>query len=63
MTQNIVRLPDQNRPDELGRIVDVDKLDALLARARRLAATPGLDAEHRALARAGRFVLGLEVML
>jgi len=60
MTQNVVRLPDRNRPDELGRIVNADALDALLARARRLAATPGLDPEHRALARAGRIVLGLE---
>jgi hypothetical protein len=38
-------------------------LDALLARARHLAATPGLDPEHRTLAWAGRFVLGLEVTL
>jgi hypothetical protein len=33
--------------------------DALAARARRLAVTPGLDAPARAQAAAGRYVLGL----
>jgi hypothetical protein len=36
------------------------ELEAMRTRARYLAATPGLSPEHRALARAGRIVLGLE---
>jgi hypothetical protein len=41
--------------------IDPDRaeLEAMRTRARRLAATPGLDAERRALALAGRIVLGL----
>lgn len=35
------------------------ELEAMRTRARHLAATPGLDAEHRTLALAGRIVLGL----
>jgi hypothetical protein len=58
-TQNVVRLPD--RPEGLGRIVDLDEIEAVLSRARRLAVTPGLSAADLARAHAGRYVLGLEV--
>lgn len=61
-TTEVVRPADE--PGELGRVLDLawlDELHTLRARARRLAATPGLSAVDLARAHAGRYLLGLEV--
>lgn len=56
-TQGMVLIEDYEWD---ARAAEVAELNELRRRARRLAATGGLDVEHRTLARAGRIVLGLE---